>query len=93
MNLILKDPLSVLDYRVDWGSEYLVDDQLTSSTWSVVPLEPGGVTVDGSRFDGSSATVQVSGGRPGKVYRLLNHVVTSASREDVRSMTIRVDAR
>lgn len=93
MTLILKDPASSLDYLVDWGSTYLNDDVLTESDWSVVPVEPGGVTVDGSHFDAGSATVMVSGGQVGKVYRLLNNITTSLGREDSRSILVRVEVR
>lgn len=93
MTLVLKDPASSLDYMVDWGSDYLSDDILTDSSWSIVPVEAGGVTIDGSRFDAASATAVVSGGRAGKVYRLLNHVATSLGREDSRSILIRVEVR
>jgi hypothetical protein len=93
MALVLKDPGSALDYSVDWGLRYLTDDVLTESLWSVVPVESGGVTIDGSRFDNASATVNVSGGRPGKVYRLLNQVVTSQGRQDSRSIVVRVEGR
>lgn len=93
MSLILKDPASVLDYSIDWRSSYLADDALLESGWSVVPVESGGVTIDGSSHDPDAARVNVSGGRPGKLYRLINHVVTSLGREDSRSIIIRVEDR
>lgn len=93
MTLVLKDPASSLDYRVDWASRYLSDDTLEESNWSVVPVEPGGVTIDGTRFDQASTTVLISGGKPGKLYRLLNQVVTAQGREDCRSILIRVEVR
>lgn len=93
MALVLKDPESALDYSVDWGLRYLAGDVLTESHWSVVPVESGGVTIDGSRFDEASATVNVSGGQPGKVYRLLNQIATSEGRQDSRSILVRVEVR
>lgn len=93
MALVLKDPDGALDYSVDWGSRYLIGDVLTESSWSVVPVESGGLTIDSSRFDTLSATVNVSGGRIGKVYRLLNQVVTSEGRQDSRSILVRVEVR
>ncbi|NJC06936.1 hypothetical protein GGQ97_002729 [Sphingomonas kaistensis] len=93
MALVLKDPGSALDYSVDWGLRYLTDDVLAESSWSVVPVESGGVTIDGSRFDELSATVNVSGGVPGKVYRLLNQITTSQGRHDSRSILVRVEVR
>ena len=93
MALVLKDPESALDYSVDWGVRYLSDDVLSESSWSVVPVENGGLTIDGSRFDQASATVNVSGGQAGKVYRLLNQVVTSQGLHDSRSILVRVEVR
>lgn len=93
MTLVLKDPVSSLDYMVDWGGSYLGTDILQESNWSVVPVESGGLTVDGSRFDEASSTVNVSGGIPGKVYRLLNQVGTTSGREDSRSILVRIEVR
>lgn len=93
MSLILKDPAAVLDYSVDWKTSYLADETLASSNWSVVPLEAGGVTIDGTSYDGDSASVHVSGGLAGKIYRLINTVVTNTGREDCRSILMRVENR
>ena len=57
MSYLLKDPDAVLDYLVDWGAEYLGTDELTQSSWTVSPDEPGGVAIVGSSFDRKSATV------------------------------------
>ena len=93
MTLLLKDPEATLDYSVDWGAEYLSGDALTESEWSVIPDETGGVSVDSSRFDLLVATVQVTGGISGRLYRLTNHVVTAEGREDSRSIMLRVEKR
>jgi hypothetical protein len=93
MTLVLKDPASSIDYMVDWATSYLSGDVLMESSWSVVPIETGGVTIDGTLFDAASSTVRVSGGRAGKVYRLLNQVATTGGREDSRSILVRVEVR
>ncbi len=93
MALLLKDPDSSLDYSVDWGRDYLDGDALASSSWTVSPVEAGGVTVGQSRFDLLVASVQVSSGNEGKLYRLVNHVVTASGREDSRSIMLRVEKR
>lgn len=93
MALVLKDPESALDYSVDWGLRYLNEDVITESLWSVMPVESGGVTIDGSRFDNRSSSVNVSGGQPGKVYRLINQVATNLGRQDSRSILVRVEVR
>ena len=54
MSLLLKDPDAVLDYSIDWGAEYLGDDLLAESEWTVTPAEPGGVTGELGFVRGSS---------------------------------------
>jgi len=93
MTLLLKDPDAVLDYSVDWGAEYLGGDQLATSEWSVDPVETGGVTVEDSAFDASTSTVKAGGGLPGRIYRLINHVVLGSGRIDTRSIVLRVEKR
>lgn len=93
MSLVLKDPDAVLDYSIDWGAEYLGGDLLAGSEWSALPDEPGGVTVVGSQFDARTSTVKAGGGLPGRIYRLVNQVVTASGRTDNRSIVVRVEIR
>lgn len=93
MTLLLKDPAAVLDYSIDWGAEYLGDDLIASSEWSVSPDESGGVTVAGSDFDAKVATVKAAGGLAGHVYRLVNSVTMGSGRSDTRSIVLRVEKR
>lgn len=93
MTLLLKAPDAVLDYLVDWSAEYLAGDALADSRWSVSPTGAGAAEIVGSQFDYGTASVQVGGGEPGKVYRLTNHVVTASGRDDSRSIMIRVEVR
>jgi hypothetical protein len=94
MTLVLKDPASVLDYAIDWGAQYLdPTDLLAESSWSVVPAEQDGVSVVSSDITDRIATVNVQGGVPGRIYRLLNRVVTQSGRIDERSVVLRVEQR
>jgi hypothetical protein len=93
MTLLLKDPEATLDYSVDWGADYLTGDVLTESSWTVSPAEAGGVSIVSNRFDLLVSTVEVGGGKPGRIYRLTNHVVTAEGREDSRSIMLRVEMR
>jgi|KBSSwiStaDraftv2_1062776.scaffolds.fasta_scaffold15137_10 hypothetical protein len=93
MTFLLKDPDAVLDYLIDWGAEYLGDDLLAESDWSVAPEEAGGVTIAGSDFDATKSTVKAGGGLPGRIYRLINEVVTASGRVDSRSIVLRVEKR
>jgi hypothetical protein len=93
MTLLLKDPRAVLDYAVDWGAEYLGEEQLAQSSWSVDPDEPGGLFVADSHFDPAISTVKAAGGNAGRVYRLTNEVLLSSGRVDSRSIVLRVEQR
>jgi hypothetical protein len=93
MTLLLKDPDAVLDYSIDWGAEYLGDDLLAESAWSVAPDEPGGVTIVGSDFDAAKSIVKAGGGTAGNIYRLVNEVVLASGRVDSRSIVLRVEKR
>ena len=46
-----------------------------------------------SSFDLLVATVMVSGGTTGHIYRLTNHVTTTDGRDDSRSIMLRVEKR
>ena len=93
MTLLLKDPEATLDYSVDWGSDYLSDDSLATSEWTVAPDAPGGAAIVGSSFDALTASVEVAGGAPGVIYRLTNHVTTASGRADSRSIMLRLEKR
>jgi hypothetical protein len=93
MTLLLKDPEAALDYAVDWGAEYLNGETLSGSHWHVAPVETGGLSVVVSRFDDTMATVTATGGVPGHVYQLANHVVLSSGLTDSRSIVLRVEKR
>lgn len=93
MTYLLKDPGATLDYAIDWGTDYLVGDVLQSSSWSVSPVEPGGAAIDSSESNELIAMVTVSGGIAGRIYRLINQVVTASGRVDSRSIVVRMEKR
>lgn len=93
MTLLMKDPDAVLDYSIDWGAEYLGEDLVADSQWSVTPDEANGVSVAASDFDGTTTTVKAAGGVPGRLYSLVNHVVLDSGRVDNRSIVLRVEKR
>lgn len=93
MSLLLKDPGAVLDYSIDWGQDYLADDRLVDSQWTVEPDEPGGAAIADHKYDELVATVSVGGGMAGKLYRLTNRIVTASGMTDHRSIMLRMEAR
>lgn len=84
----VKDPDAVLDYAWDWTS-WLEDDSIQSAT--VTAQE--GLTVDSTQVTSAAVTAWLSGGTDGSSYAVTCHVVTSAGREDDRTLTISVRER
>jgi hypothetical protein len=93
MTLLLKDPVAALDYAVDWGAEYLNGDAIATSSWSITPVEAGGVAMIDHQFDQNVATITAGGGIAGHVYQMTNTVVLLSGLADSRSVVLRVENR
>lgn len=87
-NKFLKDPNAVLDYQVDW-TDWLGSDTITTSTWTV----PAGIINDSDSKTTTTTTIWLSGGTAGTSYSLVNHIVTTAGREDDRTIIIQLIER
>lgn len=88
----IKDPDAKKDYAVDW-SDWLDEDTISTSTWEA---DDDGITVEDDPAPantGTVTTVWLSGGTVGERYEITNHIVTSAGREDDRTIEIRVQER
>ena len=85
------DPNAVLDYAIDWSAWLDTGETLTASTWAIAPS--GGITQTGApaaSFTAAGvATIWLTGGTAGTLYKVTNHITTSAGRQDDRSITIR----
>lgn len=89
----LKDPAARVDYLIDWGSDYLTEQHLVASGWTVAPVEAGGLVVLSHAHDLVCAKATVGGGVEGGRYMLTNQVTLSDGQIDERSIAIRVEAR
>lgn len=91
MSVFTKDPDAVLDYKFDWSSWLSTGETISSTT---VTAETG-LTVDSNSITdtSTSVTVWLSGGTANTNYDVTCQIVTSASRTDDRTMTIRVRER
>lgn len=94
-----KDPQAVLDYEFSWGREHggqppwlQPGETIQSDT---ITISPAGLTLESSDITagGQSVTVWLSQGTAGTTYTVRCRVVTTASRTDVRSMTVEVENR
>ena len=98
-----KDPDAVLDYKFDWAAEtngsgdtdWLDTDNTETITAGYTIEEETGIDVDSdARTDtNTSITIWLSGGTDGNDYDIICHIVTSAGREDDRTITIPVRER
>ena len=57
-----KDPNAVLDYVIDWGTNYLASDEtISTATWT----EGTGITKDSDSKTDTTTTIWLSGGTAG----------------------------
>lgn len=80
----LKDPDAVLDYVIDWSGWLATGETITTSTWTV----PLGITKDKDSSSDDETVIWLSGGTALSSYDVINHIVTSAGREEDRTLTI-----
>lgn len=82
-----------LVYTIDWGRGWLGEAAVVAARWSVEPADAAGLVLD-ARDDGDGRTsVRVSGGEPGRGYRLSGHVLLSDRRSATRSLAFTVSGR
>lgn len=91
--MFLKDPGSTLDYRVDWEAVCAAGASVVASEWVVQPAHADGVQIAGQGFAAREATVRLSGGVAGMLYRVVNRVTFSDGLVDERAVSIRVEER
>jgi len=89
MPIYIKDPDAFLDYGFDW-SEWLESGEIiATSTW----IAPDGITKGADTYSDDATSVWMSGGAVGCDYVVVNRVTTNQSRQDDRSITIKVRNR
>jgi hypothetical protein len=84
-----KNPLSTLDYTVDWTDFLDGGDTITVSEWIMPSAD---ITLVSSGFAGPLCTAWVTGGKTGIEYDLVNHITTLFGRDDYRIISIYVIA-
>lgn len=92
MSFYLKDPQSRVDYAIDW-SPYLAEQSIAASLWAVEPDEDGGIAISEASFEPARSAARLAGGLIGHSYTVSNRVTFSDGTTDVRSITLRVEAR
>jgi hypothetical protein len=93
MSCYVKAPAAALDYSIDWAAGYLGAATLSGATWSISPVEAGGLTSSAVAISGGRTSVTLSGGVPGHVYAVTCAITLSDGRTDGRALSLRVEAR
>jgi hypothetical protein len=92
----LKDPDAILDFGFDWTDWLATAETISSSAWTLPTdtTSPAvGLTRDSDSRSTVATTIWLSHGVDGEDYDITNHIVTSAGREDDRTITIKVRSR
>lgn len=84
-----KDVDAVLDFGVDWSDWLDTGETISTSTYTVT----AGITKDSDSNTTTASTIWLSGGTDGTSYTITNEIVTSDSRTDNRSFTVKVVER
>lgn len=82
----VKDPDSTEDYRFNWTLE-LDGDTILTSTFFL----PDGLTEVSSSNTTTTATIFVSGGSVGTIYRITNRITTAGGRTKDKTIRVLVD--
>jgi hypothetical protein len=84
-----KDPDATLDWIFDWNLWLGEFETITDAEFIVDP----GITVVTETFTQKTATVWLSGGTEGQVYKITCRITSSEGRTDDRSFTLRCTNR
>lgn len=84
-----KDPDATLDWIFDWTPWLGEFETITDAIFITDP----GIVVTAYAHTSKTATVWLSGGTEGQVYRVTNRVTTTDGRIDDRSFTLRCTQR
>ncbi len=84
---VFHDPNETEPFRIDWSYWLDQGETISSSSWSL----DSGPTASATAFDDTTATMTITGGTVGNVYKATNTITTSAGRTYQR--TIAIDVR
>ncbi len=92
MTIYPKHPLVPVDYVIDWGGA-LNGRAIAASEWHIHPAEPDGVTVDVAAIAPTATRARISGGMPGRDYRISGRATFVDGGTAARGLAVRVTAR
>jgi len=81
-----KDPVSKLDYALDWSTQLSSTDAIATSVFTV----PTGLTKEQEYIADGKPVVWLSGGELNQTYEITNSITTDEGREDNRRFLIKI---
>lgn len=81
-----KDADATLDFSVDWNTNWLGDDTISSSSWIV----PNALTTSSDSISSGVTQVFIAGGVPGMRYTVTNRIVTAGGRTADQEFTLEI---
>jgi hypothetical protein len=88
----LQSPNEILDWHQDWTDWMELNDDISTSEWSIFPAGPT-LSADSIDTSGMLTTVFVEDLELGKSYQLRNTITTSQGRTGIREITLRCDVQ
>ena len=89
MTIYPKHPQAALDYVIDWGGS-LKGRVVAASDWSIHPAEPGGVAVRAATIGQTATRATLTGGVPGRHYRIDGRATFADGSVATRGLALRV---
>lgn len=89
-----KDPQETLDYSLKWEKELSrLNDAIFDSFWRIEDNDDNSLTTSGNGVKGFITYIWLSGGEPGRTYKLVNTINTDAGRIYERTASLMVMQR
>jgi hypothetical protein len=79
---------AVLDFPISWT--LATSETISTSTWTVVPAEAGGVTTSAAAVAGAVTSCLLSGGIYRRVYTVTDRITTNQGRTLEQTVTLRI---
>lgn len=87
---VTKSPLADQDFGFKWHKWLQSGETITVSTWIISPTGELSTDLDAISVAGDITTIWLQDGVAGENYLVTNHVTTSLTREDDRTMRVHV---
>lgn len=90
-----KDPQADLVYTMDWSQWLPTGQTISTSVWTLETFagDTGPLVNVVDSHTNTAASIEISGGTAGKVYKVYNKITTSSGYDDRRYFRIKVKAR